>query len=250
MQDPSPVLLDLLTRRLLSEARTWQARVDAITGIRQGEAPDALLAEPLTAFDTDGFLAAYTAAARALGKAPLGLGEEEREQLRSAGVTWPLDGLRLDELGRMCMLAQVSSRLPPEELDRVLDPCYRQGDSRERQALLRALPFVTGAERFVGVAIDACRTNEVPLFEAVACENPYPAAHFPALSFNQMVLKAMFLGLSLHRIVGLAQRKSSELARMAEDYASERRAAGRSVPADIGLLSIDPEQEPGARAPA
>jgi len=39
----------------------------------------------------------------------------------------------------------------------------------------------------------------------------------------------------LERIVGLQSRVNAELTRMATDFAAERRAAGRSVPADIGL---------------
>jgi hypothetical protein len=36
--------------------------------------------------------------------------------------------------------------------------------------------------------------------------------------------------------VGLERRKSDELRRMAADYASERRAAGRAVPNDLDLV--------------
>jgi hypothetical protein len=90
-------------------------------------------------------------------------------------------------------------------------------------------------EQYLPIVIDACRTNIEPLFEAIACENPYPAAHFPERNFNQVVLKAMFNGIALARIVGLAGRRNAELARMATDYAAERTAAGRSVPADIDL---------------
>ena len=72
------------------------------------------------------------------------------------------DGLlRAWRLGRAAELAQVAALLP--------DP-----------------------ERFCASSIDACRTNILPLFEAVACENPYPARYFPERNFNQMVLKAMF----------------------------------------------------------
>jgi hypothetical protein len=48
-----------------------------------------------------------------------------------------------------------------------------------------------------------------------------------------MVLKALFTGVALDRIVNLDDRLNPELARMASDYASARRAAGRSVPADL-----------------
>lgn len=247
MQDPSLLLLEILARRLPPAARPWQDRVEAITGVRRGEAPDRYLAETLAAFDSAAFLATFTAAPRVLGKALLALDASEREMLAAGGVTWSIDGWRLDELGRAAMLAVASLRLPFKELERLLGTCYQQGDSRERQALLRALPFMEGPERFVALAIDACRTNEIPLFEAIACENPYPAAHFPDLSFNQMVLKAMFMGIALDRIVGLERRKSSELARMARDYAAERRAAGRSLPADIGLLYSEEGDQPSSK---
>ena len=53
-----------------------------------------------------------------------------------------------------------------------------------------------------------------------------------------MVLKAVFVGLPLERIVGLEQRLTAELSRMALDYASERRAAGRPVPGDLSRLIV------------
>jgi hypothetical protein len=87
---------------------------------------------------------------------------------------------------------------------------------------------------------DTCRTNILPLFESISCENPYPAHYFPELNFNQMVLKAMFNGIALARIVGLAGRHNAELTRMSNDYAAERTAAGRSVPADIDLARLAP----------
>jgi hypothetical protein len=40
----------------------------------------------------------------------------------------------------------------------------------------------------------------------------------------------------VERIVGLQDRVNPELLRMARDYADERRAAGRPVPADVGRI--------------
>ena len=76
------------------------------------------------------------------------------------------------------------------------------------------------------------------MFEALAY-GTYPAAHFPDRNFNQMVLKAMFNSIELSRILGLAGRRNAELSRMARDYAAERTAAGRSVPADLALALKD-----------
>ncbi|HEX3644416.1 MAG TPA: EboA domain-containing protein [Vicinamibacterales bacterium] len=113
--------------------------------------------------------------------------------------------------------------------------CYERGDSAEQLSWLKSTAILPWPDRFLGTVIDACRTNILPLFEAVACENPYPAQHFPDRNFNQLVLKALFNGVALSRIVGLPGRLNAELTRMAGDYADERRAAGRAVPADIGL---------------
>ena len=54
---------------------------------------------------------------------------------------------------------------------------------------------------------------------------------------NQLEMKAVFLGLSLQDILGLQARKNAELARMARDFAAERRSAGRSIPEDLGVIA-------------
>jgi hypothetical protein len=71
------------------------------------------------------------------------------------------------------------------------------------------------------------------VLEALVCENPFPARFMPDLAFNQLIMKAIFNGLSLRRVLGLAERNNAELRRMVEGYASERRAAGRPVPEDV-----------------
>jgi hypothetical protein len=131
------------------------------------------------------------------------------------------------------LLLLAAEHLPARDLPELVEECYHRGDNRERQAIVRAMPLLPEPERFLEIGVDACRTHIQPLFEAIACENPYPAAYFPDLNFNQMVLKTLFIGVALERIAGLPGRVTPELGRMAGDYASERRAAGRSVPADI-----------------
>jgi len=102
--------------------------------------------------------------------------------------------------------------------------------------VLRTLILLPEPLRFVPLGVEACRTSVQPVFEAIACENPFPARHFPEASFNQMVLKAIFIEVPIGRILELESRITPELQRMAADYASERRAAGRSVPKDVTRL--------------
>jgi hypothetical protein len=189
-------------------------------------------------FDHEVFLGAFAAMARQLGRTPLDLKPEENAYLQTLGIDWPIGGWGMDELGRV-MLLLVAARLPEAEFRTLVEQCYQQGDNRERQAVLRALPLLPRAASFLPLAVEACRTNIQPIFEAIACENPYPAVRFSELNFNQMVLKALFMGVPLKRIIGLEGRITPELMRMAHDYASERLAAGRSVPADLWYLTAD-----------
>jgi len=64
--------------------------------------------------------------------------------------------------------------------------------------------------------------------------NPYPADYFDDLAWNQMVLKALFVG-SLHLIYGLDTRANSHTSD-GNDYAHERWAAKRSVSPEIWRL--------------
>jgi hypothetical protein len=123
-----------------------------------------------------------------------------------------------------------------EQVDFVRD-LVRRGEVRERQAVLRVLAGMPEPARFAELAIDACRTNVQTVFEALACDNAYPARWFPAPAFDQMVLKALFVGAPLRRVDGLAARTTDELVRMVEAFASERRAAGRPVPEDTKLVT-------------
>lgn len=161
---------------------------------------------------------------------------EERARLRAAGLDGPPEGWGLDEVGRAALLIEVLADLALEEHFSLVGELFVKGEIREKQAVLRVLAYLPEPQRFLDAAVEACRSHVQPIFEAIACENPYPAAHFPEPNFNQMVLKALFTGVPLRRIVGLTDRVTDELRRMAADYASERRAAGRSVPADIGDL--------------
>lgn len=182
--------------------------------------------------DPNWLLGNYAGASLRLGKKALTLDPGETRRWHSLRLDLPIDHWGLDELARAILLLKIV-HLPPGEYSETVLECYHQGDSREQQSWLRGLNLLPGRERFLDAAVDACRTNIVPLLEAIACENPYPAAHFPELNFNQMVLKSLFNAIRMDRILGLKSRFNPELSRMADDYASEREAAGRDVPPDI-----------------
>jgi hypothetical protein len=71
------------------------------------------------------------------------------------------------------------------------------------------------------------------VFEAVAHRNPYPKEQLSEPAWNQMVLKALFVGSVLHPIQGLDERANPALMRMLCDYAHERWAAARPVSPEL-----------------
>lgn len=216
---------ELVQRRCPPGARDWLDRTFS------------RLESPL---DRNLFGAAYAGARRRLGSSPVTLDAEEESALQGTGIL-ALNGRTLDEVCRIALLLLGTESLPADQQALFINEVYLRGDNYERQALLRALTFLPDPERFMATAVEACRTNAQVIFEAIACDNPYPFRYFPGLNFNQMVLKALFIGSPLARVIGLEERITSELIRMAEGYASERRAAGRPVPEDITFITIDRE---------
>lgn len=148
--------------------------------------------------------------------------------------------LRFAAVGRECGLPEAA------EAARVLllhtarpDPAtvarlYARGTGAERRAILLALPHlpITPAE---GVPLigDALRTNDTWLIAAAV--GPYAAAHLDAHTWRQAILKCLFTGVPLAAVAGIGDRArgDAELARMLNDFAAERSAAGRPVPDDL-----------------
>lgn len=177
----------------------------------------------------------YTLVARTAGNSALTADDET--VLRAAG--WPADvpttAWTRTDVARFVLLRDLAASMDASAFEAAALECFTQGDSGEQRSWCRSVSLLPTPERFLDMMIETCRTNILPLFESLACENPYPATFFPELNFNQMVLKAMFNGVALQRIVGLAGRRNAELSRMSTDYAAERTAAGRAVPPDISL---------------
>jgi hypothetical protein len=207
----------ILISRLPEEAASWFRQ--ALHKVRaKGEA-------------TDAFLIMWSGAGRRLGQAPIAAPTEDEKKLPFFPTGWGAD-----EFGRTLLLQGALGARLPEAHTALVNELFTTGDLRERQAVLRALPHLPAPERFAAVGVEAVRNNAVSIIEAIACENPFPARHFSEEAFNQMVLKCLFCEVPLGRVHDLARRVTPELRRMVEDYAAERRAAGRTVPSDVALV--------------
>ncbi|MET9876814.1 EboA domain-containing protein [Actinacidiphila glaucinigra] len=111
---------------------------------------------------------------------------------------------------------------------------YRQGTAAERRAVLLALPHLEPAPADgVPLVEDALRTNDTRLVAAAV--GPYAAEHLDPHTWRHALLKCLFTGVPVDAAARLGQRAHGdvELARMLADYAAERTAAGRPVPADL-----------------
>jgi hypothetical protein len=185
----------------------------------------------LAAPESIGFRAVFASVPRRLG----GLAETTvSPPAEIAGLTrphWTLTDYVRAALVAAGLGAVASERQPAWHLT-----LFEAGEIGEQVSLLRVMPLLPEPARFLETGLQACRTNARSVFEAMVCENAFLTEHFPALNFNQAVLKAVFMEVSARRIERLETRITPELKRMAAGYKSERLAAGRSVPADIDYL--------------
>lgn len=131
--------------------------------------------------------------------------------------------------------ARLLRALPPRALAAELPDLYRYGDDAEKRGVLRALPGLDVAPDLgLPLVLDALRTNDIRLVAAAMGE--YAAAHLDQHSWRHGVLKCVFVGVPLDAVARWSERVDAELRRMVTDYAEERRAAGRVVPADVHRL--------------
>ncbi|HLU38464.1 MAG TPA: EboA domain-containing protein [Planctomycetota bacterium] len=126
--------------------------------------------------------------------------------------------------------------------DGVLLDLHAHGDLEERTMVLRAATVREPSAATAVLFAEVQRSNAVPHFEALACDNDLAARAcgriegFGREQLDRMVLKAAFLGLRLARLFGVERRANEELSRMLQDLATEREAAGRPVWPDTALL--------------
>lgn len=170
-------------------------------------------------------------AARRVGKVELALTPADLAAADAARPGWRPVGMSTDQAARLLLL--LSAPGDGETLARRLDALCAAADVAELIAWYRGLPLYRDPPRHAARAAEGLRSNMRSVFEAVAHHNPYPMEQFDTAAFNQMVLKAVFVGSSLAAIVGLEQRANPALGCMLLDYAAERRAAGRSVPREL-----------------
>ncbi|WP_157871806.1 EboA family metabolite traffic protein [Gloeothece verrucosa] len=178
------------------------------------------------------FFLAFSAVPRHTGKEDLKLTLDDWQTIEVMRSGWCPYNWSIDQAARTLLALSVPED-NAQEYVQTLEKVFTAADVSELVALYQALPLLPYPEQYRLRAAEGIRSNMTAVFNAVALCNPYPAEYFDDIAWNQMVLKALFIGSPLNLIQGLEKRSNPQLSQMLIDYAKERWAANRSVPSEI-----------------
>ncbi|WP_080058790.1 EboA domain-containing protein [Spirosoma aerolatum] len=201
----------------------------AVTYLRQQV--DAFHANPQVAT----FYRVFTAMPRFVGKQPIEVPDDIAFSLERIRPGFTVAGWTLDRLARVWWLLQLPADDQTTYLKTITE-LFKAGELNELVALYSALPVLAYPEGWQFQATEGVRNNIGDVQSAIMLQNPYPAEYLDELAWNQLVMKAFFTDKDITQIMGLQKRKNTRLTHILTDYAAERRAAGRSLPANIELL--------------
>ena len=161
-----------------------------------------------------------------------------REPLEEGADPSDVHAWTIDDAARVLLLLAAGSAAEGE-----LAELYRYGDAAERRGVLRSLPFLELGDRGLSLVEDAIRTNDLRLIAAAL--GPYATEHLPDASYDQAVLKCVFVGVPITGLDGIPSRVTPDGARMLGAFVHERVAAGRDVPAEVWTVvdRFPPEEE-------
>jgi hypothetical protein len=219
--NPDPAAVMSLLRRWLAQsapaASTWL---------------DAEIQRQQAGIDERKLIIALGMAGRKIGRADLALSEDDRLEAGAVRAGWQPEFWGTDEAARAAILLATYTGDEGAFAARV-DRLSANAEVTELLAYLKAFAIFPAARQLHDRAREGVRSAVKPVFEAIACHNPYPFDYFDQAAWNQMVVKAVFVGTSIKNIAGITERSNPDLRQMLRDLISERQAAGRSVPADV-----------------
>lgn len=193
------------------------------------------------------FSTLISASSRRSRRAELAPSESELAAAAALVPGWnPERWLVLEALRVALVLARPD--LGDESVVEALEEVFRYADEGEACALYKSLGLLPDPKRFAWRGGEGCRTNMLTVFESVACDSPFPALAFDETAWKQLCIKAIFVGAPLHRVYGLDDRLSADLARMALDLVEERRSAGRPIQPELWLCLGEHAGERGLAA--
>ena len=219
MSTPLDWIERALERRLDEVGRSWYAAAKAEV---EGGVSDVR------------FAALLAVASRSCRAGELAPSEEDLSEAYQLMKGWNPERWMSLEAARVGLILSRQD-LEEESAVAALETCFQHADEGELCALYRSLAFLPDGARFAWRSGEGCRTNMLTVFEANACDTPFPGLHLDDIAWRQLVIKALFIGAPLWRVHGLDRRVDAELARMALDLVEERTSAHREVQPELWL---------------
>ena len=179
---------------------------------------------------------AFTALPRFTGKSVVQVSAAEEKEILQQRTGFSVNGFSSDRVGRIWLLLQVAAENKTFYLQ-TINQHFLSAEMNELVALYSALPVFAYPQDWESRCAEGIRTNIAGVLEATVYENPYPSEYLSEAEWNQMVLKAIFTGKEINRIIGLEERANMALSHMLIDYAHERQAAGRPVDPQLWRLA-------------
>jgi hypothetical protein len=175
---------------------------------------------------------------RRFGKCDAQLTASDLAAAQALRPGWNPQDWSVDQLGRSLLLLTMP-QTDGAKVAHWFEQLYQTSGIRELVALHQTLPLLAHPARYRFWAAEGVRSHMTGVFEAIALNNPYPAEEFDEAAWNDLILKAIFIGAQLRPIVGLRERANSQLSRMLVDYMAERQAALRTITPELWPL-IEP----------
>ncbi|MDF9800676.1 hypothetical protein OKW21_005939 [Catalinimonas alkaloidigena] len=220
------------------QANLEQAREFLYTLIQKNASPEGVewldkqLSKLRQEWDYRTFYFSFSSVPRFLGKASITYDEASLSKANALREGFTPQDWDTTQITRTYILLF----LPHDDLKEyalTIDRMCETADMYEQQALYAALPLLPHPKELTGRAAEGIRTNMTNVFDAIALHNPYPADYLEQEAWNQLVLKAVFMGRPLYKIYHVDERANPELARMLIDFAHERWAAHRQISPEI-----------------
>ncbi len=208
------VLRSWLTRALPADAMQW---LDGEIARQRAGADERRLGIAL------GF------AGRKLGREQLNLGADDIAAAQQSHPCWQPQTWSAVETARVALWLATYNGDDAAFAARV-DKLAATAEVTELVACLKGFAVFPAPVALYARAREGARSSIGAVFEAIACNNPYPLDHFDEAAWNQLVVKCVFVGAPIETIVGLTERRNLELLEMLRDLVAERTAAGRALP--------------------
>lgn len=211
-------------RQVLEEILGNNGAIDLVNTLKQSSLS-------ITALNT-----AFATASRKAGKNLVTIGDAQRKSLQEIVPGWMPDHSPADKLLRTWLLVYYAPA-DFEAYQHSVENLFRAAAVNELCALYAALPLLPNAAAWKQRCAEGIRSNIGDVLEAIMYDNSYPSTHLDESAWNQLVLKALFTGKDLNRIIGLDKRANKELAIVLHDFAHERWAAHRQAPPQLWRLA-------------